>query len=176
MCVYVWGCVYMSKVSRPNPGQPHTTAWFLCVLLSAGSQEQIVLGGASWSASDQTQGISYSYEGAGSSGDPCWSSVASLLVFSSVYMPCKLGPAQSHLCKSQLAQRGSQTLCSRQPNTPRSQNCLPSHGDSAESDLPLLYNSAIVFSLVINIFSQISLQMHLKWLCAYLFLRNCGFP
>lgn len=70
-----WGTRIHSPgaVSMPwkSPDQTLCKAWFLCVLLSAGSHEQISLGGARWSAMDQTQGISYTLWGAGTSEDSC---------------------------------------------------------------------------------------------------------
>lgn len=51
--------------------KPCVTAWLLCVLLSAGSHEQISSGLDSWTALDQTQGIRYSLWGARTSGNPC---------------------------------------------------------------------------------------------------------
>lgn len=90
--------------------KPCAKTWFLCVLLRAGSHKRISLGGARWSATDQTQGISYILWGAGTSGDSCQSSVPGFLLFSSVNTPYKLSPACNYLCKSHLAQRRSETI------------------------------------------------------------------
>lgn len=51
--------------------KPCAKAWFFCVLLSAGSHKQISLGGARWSVTDQTQGISCTLWGLGTSEGSC---------------------------------------------------------------------------------------------------------